>query len=108
MFRTTSRAAEKRKQWSKNANAAKARKRELGPPREYPPILPEIRRVITITDYDFGEKTVTMELRRSSRIDCYNCYIDGQLWKSRIGWSRIQEWIRKAFPRVGSFESYSD
>ena len=60
---------------------------------------PELRRVITITDYDHGEKTVQMELRRSNRIDCYDCYIDGKLWKSRIGWSRVQEWIRKAFPR---------
>jgi len=61
---------------------------------------PEVRRVVTITDYDCGEKTVKMELRRSGRIDCYDCYIDGKLWKKRIGWSRVQEWIRKAFPRV--------
>ena len=61
---------------------------------------PEVRRVVTITDYDHGEKTYRMELRRTDRIDCYDCYVDGNLWKARIGWSRVQEWIRKAFPRV--------
>jgi hypothetical protein len=62
---------------------------------------PEVRRVIEITDYDMGEPRVCrMELRRSDRIDCYDCYIDGQVWKRRIGWSRVQEWIRKAFPRA--------
>jgi len=70
----------------------------LEPKTEWQP--PEIRRVITITDYDFGPRKVTMELRRSDRIDCYDCYIAGKLWKPRIGWSRVQEWVRKAFPRV--------
>ena len=61
---------------------------------------PEVRRKIEITDYDFGERKVIMELRRSDRLDCYDYYIDGDLWKPRIGWSRVQEWVRKAFPRV--------
>lgn len=66
---------------------------------------PEVRRVITITDYDCGETvTKTMELRRSNRIDCYDCYVNGELWKSRIGWSRVLEWIRKAFPRIQVFD----
>lgn len=81
---------------------AKERKRlDNAEPREYwePP---ELRRVVEITDYDGGGNPVIyrMELRRSNRIDCYDCYINGELWKRRIGWSRVQEWIRKAFPRV--------
>ena len=65
---------------------------------------PELRRVITITDYDCKESvTHIMELRKSNRIDCYDCYINGELWKSRIGWSKVLEWIRKAFPRVKVF-----
>lgn len=49
--------------------------------RDYPPPLPELRRVVTITDYDTGEP-VTHELRllRSRRVDSYRVLVDGQPW----------------------------
>lgn len=82
--------------------AARERKRLEGDAPDYPPALPELRRVIIIRDYDFGEREYRMELRRSDRIDCYDCYIDGHLWKAGIGWSRVLEWIRKAFLRCAA------
>ena len=102
MFRKTSRSEQQREKMAamgrkSQAVQAAARLECEATPYWQPP---EIRRVITITDYDIEEKTVTMELRRSNRIDCYDCYIDGKLWKARIGWSRVQEWVRKAFPRI--------
>jgi hypothetical protein len=102
MYRQTKRAKEQREKWAQNCVTARARKR-LANSEERPPMWepPEVRRVIEITDYDTGTPIVRrMELRRSNRVDCYNCYIGGKLWKSRIGWSRVLEWIRKAHPRV--------
>lgn len=103
MYRTTARAQAKRERFAamgrKSQRVQAAQRAEFAQPTLFwsPP---EVRRVITITDFDAGERTVSMELRRSDRIDCYDCYIDGTLWKKRIGWSRVQEWIRKAFPRI--------
>lgn len=101
MYRLTSRAKKQRDRFAAMGRKSQCVQAERRMQSDCAPHWkpPEIRRVITITDYDIGERTVTMELRRSDRIDCYDCYIDGQLWKSRIGWSRVQEWIRKAFPR---------
>ena len=63
--------------------------------------IPSLRRVIEITDYDASEPVVhTLELFRSDRIDCYDVYIDGSLWRTRIGWSQILAGIRKAIPRT--------
>lgn len=101
MYRLTKRAKEKYAAMGRASQVAQQRNRMESPAPDYPIELPEVRRVIEITDYDFGEpKTYRMELRRSDRIDCYNCYIDGELWQSRIGWSRVIEQIRKALPRV--------
>ena len=64
---------------------------------------PELRRVIAITDYDGPEpRSFRMELRRSNRIDCYDVWIDGELWETRIGWSRALAALRKALPRVAA------
>lgn len=103
MYRRTKRSGQMRERMAamgRKSQAVQAQQRidSAEPASLWEP--PEVRRVITITDYDMGERTVKMELRRSDRIDCYDCYIDGELWKPRIGWSRVQEWIRKAFPRV--------
>lgn len=67
----------------------------------YPIELPELRRKIVITDYDFGEP-VTHEilLYRSNRRDCYEISVDGQALPGRLGWARVLEKIRKAFVRV--------
>ena len=70
-------------------------------PDIYPPELPALCRVIEITDFDSGTPvTHRFELYRTSRIDCYSVWIDGKLWKERIGWSRILEGLRKALPRI--------
>jgi hypothetical protein len=62
--------------------------------------IPELRRVIEITDFDSGEPIVhKLELYKTDRIDCYDVYVDGAIWKKRIGWSQILAGIRKAMPR---------
>ncbi|NMP33138.1 hypothetical protein HII17_16385 [Thalassotalea sp. M1531] len=66
-----------------------------------PQSIPELRRVIEITDYDSGEPiTHKLELYKTDRIDCYKVFVDGKLWKKRIGWSNILAGIRKALPRL--------
>jgi len=66
-----------------------------------PKSIPELRRVIEITDYDSGEPvTHRLELYKTDRIDCYKVLADGKLWKKRIGWSNILTGIRKALPRL--------
>ncbi|URQ85561.1 hypothetical protein J8Z28_13520 [Pseudoalteromonas sp. SCSIO 43088] len=48
--------------------------------------IPELRRVIEITDYDKGVATTRrLELYKTNRIDCYRVVVDGKLWKERIG-----------------------
>jgi hypothetical protein len=62
--------------------------------------IPELRRVIEITDFDSGEPIVhKLELYKTDRIDCYDVYVNGAIWKKRIGWSQILASIRKAMPR---------
>lgn len=80
------------------ANASK-------PARSYPPELPELRRVINVTDYDGPEPvTHTLELRKSRRVDTYRVMADGQPWKV-CGWSAALAGLRKAFQRVPSARS---
>jgi len=63
--------------------------------------IPELRRVIEITDYDKGVPTThKLELYKTNRIDCYRVVVDGKLWKERIVWSNILAGIRKALPRL--------
>ena len=81
---------------------AKALKRESGPAPEYPRELPELRKRIVITDYDFGEVVHTLDLYRTDRIDCFAVHVDGKPWKSRIGMSRILAGLRKSMPRVSA------
>ena len=79
----------------------KARARMARPAPDYQPDLPELRRRIVITDYDFGERVHTLDLYRTTRRDCYRVHVDGKPWKTRIGWSKILEGLRKSLPRVG-------
>ncbi len=105
MYRTTKRAkAISEKMAAMGRKSQQVQRAEKAANADPDPVWepPKVRRIITITDFDFGKKEVSMELRKSDRIDCYDCYINGELWKSRIGWSRVQEWVRKAFPRVRS------
>ena len=70
-----------------------------------PPPLPELRRVIEITDYDSGDAVShRIELLRCDRIDCYDMVVNGPLWRKRIGWSRVLEGLRKALPRQRQME----
>jgi len=63
--------------------------------------IPELRRIIEITDFDSGEPvTHRLELYKTVRIDCYKVLVDGKPWKARIGWSNILAGIRKALPRL--------
>lgn len=79
---------------------AKDNKRLESPPPAYPIELPEIRKIITIETFDFGYEKQIMELHKTNRVDCYNVFIEGIMWKKNIGLSKIFEWLRKANPRV--------
>ncbi|MBI5410154.1 MAG: hypothetical protein HZA14_12390 [Nitrospirae bacterium] len=99
----------KRTKGSKKYNAMRAaRLRQIaeGTAPDYPIDLPELRRRITIEDFDFGYVKEVVELRKSNRIDSYRMIVDGTVIKrgdtERIGWARALEKIRMAFPRVKS------
>lgn len=81
----------------------KARARMARPAPERAAELPELRRRIVITDYDFGERVHTLDLYRTNRVDCYRVHVDGKPWKQRIGWSNILAGLRKSMPRVEAF-----
>lgn len=91
---------DKKEKMYANMRAARARKRLESEVEERPPQLPDKRKVITVTNYDFGEVTHTFELFKTSRVDCYKVYVDGKLWKKKVGMSKILEGIRKSSPRV--------
>lgn len=82
--------------------AGKDAARMARPAPDYLPALPDLRRRIVITDFDFGECVHTLDLYRTSRVDCYRVHVDGKPWKARIGWSKILEGLRKSLPRVGA------
>jgi len=66
------------------------------------PDLPDLRRVVTVTDYDSGEPvTHTLHLYRTRRVDTYRITADGQPWKS-CGWSGALEGLRKSHQRLPS------
>ena len=69
---------------------------------DHPVILPEVRKRIIVENFDFGYEKQVMELYKTNRVDCYNVFIEGKLWKKDIGFSRILEFLRKANPRLTS------
>lgn len=97
-FRKTKRSKETIARMKRGKDLA----RMARPAPDYPPELPDLRRRIIITDYDFGERVHTLDLYRTSRVDCYRVHVDGKPWKARIGWSKILEGLRKSLPRVGA------
>ena len=71
-------------------------------PQGRAPDLPELRRVVTVTDYDSGEPvTHTLRLMKSRRVDVYRVEADGKPWRC-CGWSVALAGLRKAYPRVPS------
>lgn len=62
--------------------------------------LPELRRVVTVTDHDTGQPvTHRIELLRSRRVDTYRVLVDGQPWRA-CGWSAVLAMLRTAYPRL--------
>lgn len=98
MYRKTKRSAET----IARMNSARSLRRMSAPAPDYPAPIPELRRQIIIRDFDFGERTHTIDLYRTNRIDCYRVVVDGTPWKVRMGWSRILAALRKSLPRVGA------
>lgn len=96
MYRKT-RKAVMRRQWRprQEVNESGARSPQWKPPK--------LRRRITIEDFDGAEpRTHVVELFRTSRIDSYRAVIDGREWRSRAGWSRVLDGLRRAMPRLAS------
>ena len=66
------------------------------------PDLPNLRRVVTITDFDTGlPVTHVLHLYRTRRVDTYRIETDGKPWRC-CGWSTALSGLRKAYPRVPS------
>jgi len=103
MYRVTKKAAAQR---TKLANIRRSRDaaRIAEPAPDYPAVLPDLRRRITIETFDFGHEIHVIEMFRSDRIDCFRVEVDGKPWKARIGWSQILAGLRKSMPRVGAAE----
>ncbi len=63
--------------------------------------LPQLRRIIEVTDFDSGQPiTHRIELYSCDRIDCYNALVDGKKWLIRIGWSKVLAQLRMNLPRL--------
>lgn len=86
-----------RRKWQPRSEVAPENQR---PATWRPPLL---RRRITIEDFDGADtRPHVIELFRTSRIDSYRVVIDGVEWKSRAGWSRVLDGLRRAMPRLAS------
>lgn len=80
----------------------KDRARMERPAQGRAPDLPDLRRVLTVTDYDGPEPvTHTIEMRKTRRVDVYRCYAGGIEWQC-CGWSKVLDAMRRSFPRVPS------
>ena len=84
---------------------AKERKRLESPSPDYPPELPDLRKIIVIIDLDFGKRVNIMRLYKTGRIDQYRAEANGKLWKERIGLSGVLAGIRKSMPPIRSMQN---
>jgi hypothetical protein len=67
------------------------------------PLLPSLRRIVTVTDFDTGKPVEhTMRLYKTRRVDSYRAEADGVLFSPSIGWSDVMAAMRKAFLRLPS------
>lgn len=100
MYRRTRKYAEQRKRRTRS----EVPEAEQRPAAWTPPLL---RRRIVIEDFDRPDPVRhVVELYRTTRIDSYRAVIDGQEWKSRVGWSRVLDGLRRAMPRLASSRKY--
>ena len=66
------------------------------------PELPELRREVTVIDFDGPEPVAhTLHFYKSRRIDSYRVFADGKPWKV-CGWSVALAGLRKACQRLPS------
>ena len=102
MYRLTPKAKERRARKLEAMRRGKDAARMARPAQGRMPDLPDLRRRVTVEDFDSGRAVVhVFELRRSRRVDSYSVSIDGQPWK-RCGWSTVCEALRKAHQRLPS------
>ena len=102
-YRLTRKAkAARESERQRRAQATRDRNRMAREPQGRPPDLPELRRVVTVTDYD-GPTAVThtLHLYRTTRVDTYRVEADGKPWQL-CGWSAVLAGLRKAYPRIPS------
>lgn len=100
--RLTQRQEEKRQRMLDAMRRGRDQARMRRPAPGRPPDLPELRRVVTVVDYDSGQPVQhTLQLYRTNRIDSYRIVADGKPWK-RGGWTVALVGLRKAYPRVPS------
>ena len=98
-YRNTKRYKEQCETLARMRQAKEQKRLDCDKP-DYPIELPKIRKIITVETFDFGYSKQVMELQKTNRCDCYDVFINGELWKKNIGLSRIFEGLRKANPRV--------
>jgi hypothetical protein len=100
--RLTKRQEEARARKLEAMRRGKDRARMARPLEGRAPDLPELRREVTVTDFDGPEPvTHTLHLYKSRRVDSYRVLADGKPWKV-CGWSVALAGLRKAYQRVPS------
>ncbi len=86
----------------KAMQAGRERARMAREPRGRPPELPDLRREVTVIDFDSGQPVAhTLRMFRTRRVDVYRVEADGKPWRC-CGWSVALAGLRKAFQRVPS------
>lgn len=86
---------------SKNALAAKRRKRLAEPPPDYfdAPDCSKPVREIVYRDLLTGESHTFLLFIHPHRVDQFKVVVDGKPWLAKAGWSRVLSGLRKAVPR---------
>jgi hypothetical protein len=101
-YRLTKRAAEARAMQLEAMRRGKDAARMRRPAPDAAPDLPDLRFRITVERLDVTPpQTHLIELRSTRRVDTYDVYVDGRLWR-RCGLTKALEGIRKSCPRLMS------
>lgn len=102
MYRRTKSAIERQRRKLAAMRHGRERAALACEPQGRIPDLPELRRVVIVTDHDSGQPvTHRFELLRSRRVDSYRVMIDGQPWRC-CGWSAVCEALRRSHQRLPS------